>query len=53
VNEDYRDILVALVKQEARFLVVGAHALAVHGYPRATVDLDLWIETTAENARRV
>lgn len=53
MNEDYRDILVALVKQEARFLVVGAHALAVHGYPRATVDLDLWIETTAENARRV
>jgi predicted nucleotidyltransferase len=53
VNEDYHDILAALVEQEARFLVVGAHALAAHGYPRATVDIDLWIESTPENARRV
>jgi Nucleotidyltransferase of unknown function (DUF6036) len=36
-----------------RFLVVGAHALAAHGYPRATVDIDIWIEATRENARRV
>lgn len=53
MNEDYRDILSALVEQDARFLVVGAHALAVHGYPRATVDLDILIESTPENARRV
>ena len=53
MNEDYRDILVALVEQEARFLVVGAHALAVHGYPRATVDIDIWIEASSENAQRV
>jgi hypothetical protein len=53
MNEDYRDILIALVAQDARFIVVGAHALAVHGYPRATVDLDIWIQSTPENARRV
>jgi hypothetical protein len=53
VNEDYRDILEALVRNQARFLVVGAHALAAHGYPRATVDLDLWIDASAENARIV
>lgn len=53
MNKDYHDILSALVAQNARFLVVGAHALAAHGYPRATVDLDLWIEPTPENARRV
>ena len=53
MNEDYRDILVALVEQDARFLVVGAHALAVHGYPRATVDLDIWIDASPENAQRV
>lgn len=53
MNQDYRDILAALVAQQARFLVVGAHALAVHGYPRATVDLDLWIDATPENAQRV
>jgi hypothetical protein len=53
VNQDYHDILAALVAQQARFLVVGAHALAAHGYPRATVDLDLWIDPTPANARQV
>lgn len=40
-NEDYHDILGALVAKNVRFLVVGAHALAAHGYPRATVDIDI------------
>jgi hypothetical protein len=53
LNEDYRDILSALVASGARFLVVGAHALAVHGYPRSTVDLDIWVARTTENAERV
>ena len=53
VNEDYRDLLEALIRNGARFLVVGAHALAAHGYPRATVDIDLWISASPENASRV
>jgi hypothetical protein len=53
VNEDYRDILTALIRHEARFLLVGAHALAVYGYPRATVDIDIWIDPSPENAERV
>ena len=40
MNEDFRDLLVALVRAGARFLVVGAHAMALHGIPRATGDLD-------------
>jgi hypothetical protein len=53
VNEDFRDLLAALLAEGARFLVVGAHALAVHGIPRATGGLDVWIAADAENARRV
>jgi hypothetical protein len=53
VNKDYRDVLTALVAQNARFLIVGAHALAAHGYPRATVDIDIWIDATSQNARHV
>ena len=53
MNEDYRDVLAALVAGRARFLIVGAHALAVHGYPRATVDIDIWIDPSPENASRV
>jgi hypothetical protein len=52
-NQDYHDILAALVANNARFLVVGAHALGAHGLPRATVDLDIWIDRTPENAARV
>ena len=53
MNEDYHDLLAALVARGARFMVVGAHALAVHGYPRATVDIDVWIDPSADNARQV
>lgn len=53
MNEDFLDFLRALVGAGARFLVVGAHALAVHGVPRATGDLDVWIDATPENASRV
>lgn len=53
MNEDFRDLIRALSDAEARFLVVGAYAVSVHAEPRATGDLDLWVESTAENARRV
>jgi hypothetical protein len=53
VNEDFRDLLAALLSEGARFLVVGAHALAVHGIPRATGDLDIWITGEAGNSGRV
>ena len=46
-------MLAELRRAEARFLVVGAHALAAHGVPRATVDLDVWIDASPENVRRV
>jgi len=53
VVEDFRDLLVELLRADARFLIVGAHALGVHGVPRATVDLDVWIDPAPENARRI
>jgi hypothetical protein len=53
VVEDFRDLLAALVAANVRFLVVGAHALGVHGVPRATVDLDIWVETSPDNAQRI
>jgi hypothetical protein len=49
---DFRDLLRAFVDHEVRFLVVGAYALAIHGHPRATGDLDVWVDPDAENARR-
>jgi hypothetical protein len=40
VAEDLRDLLQAFTDHEVRFLIVGGYALAVHGYPRATGDLE-------------
>lgn len=53
VNDDWRDLLIALRRAEARFLVVGAHVMAVHGVPRGTQDLDVWVDRAADNAERV
>jgi hypothetical protein len=53
VNPDFRDMLSALCDAGADFLVIGACALAAHGFPRATGDLDLWVRPTPENAERV
>lgn len=53
MNQDFLDLLRAFADAEVRFLVVGAYALGLHGRPRATGDLDLWVEPTAENAGRV
>lgn len=41
LNEDFEDILRALAEAEVEFLIVGAYALAVHGVPRATGDIDI------------
>ncbi len=50
---DFRDLLRAFVESEVRFLVVGAHALAAHGVPRVTGDLDLWVQADTPNAERI
>ena len=53
MTDDFRDLLAAFVDSDVRFLVVGAHALAAHGVPRVTGDLDVWVEPMPENAQRV
>jgi hypothetical protein len=53
LNSDFRDILSAFCEEKVEFMLVGAYAVAAHGLPRATGDIDLWIRTTAENADRV
>ena len=52
LNPDFRDMLSAFSDQRVEYLLVGGYALAAHGLPRATGDLDLWIRPTPENARR-
>ncbi len=53
LNPDFRDILSAFYDEQVEFMIVGAYALAFHGFPRATGDIDLWIHLSDENAHRV
>ena len=53
LNPDYRDMLLQLNEEKAEYLIVGAYALAAHGLPRATGDIDLWVRPVAENAEKV
>jgi hypothetical protein len=53
MNQYFIEMLSALFAAGAEFMVVGAHALAAHGLPRATGDLDIFVRATPENARRV
>jgi hypothetical protein len=53
MNQDFVDLLRAFVAHDVRFLIVGAYALALHGRPRATGDLDVWVDAAPDNAPRV
>ncbi len=53
LNQDFKEILSAFSEEKVEFLVVGAYAMAFHGYVRATGDIDLWIRISDENAERV
>lgn len=53
MSPDFLDLLRALSGADVRFLVVGAYAVGVHGRPRATKDLDVWVEASADNAPKV
>lgn len=53
MNQDFKEFLLSLTDSGARYLVVGGYAVAAHGHPRYTKDIDVWIDRTPENAARV
>ncbi len=53
LNENFRDILSAFDAENVEYLLVGAYAMAAYGCPRATGDIDFWVNPSAANASRV
>ena len=53
LNKDYKEMLQILLNNKVRFLVVGAYAMGVYGYPRATGDIDIWVEASSENSEKI
>lgn len=50
LNQDFKEFIISLNENLVRYLVIGGYAVALHGYPRYTKDIDIWIEPTPENA---
>jgi len=53
LNPDFKEMLSCLKEEEVDFIVVGAYALAAHGFPRATGDIDIWVRNSFGNAQKI
>ena len=53
LSKDFREFIELLNEHNVRYLVVGGYAVAFHGHPRYTKDIDIWIELSAENAENI
>ena len=51
--DDFRDFLKLLNDHRIRYLLIGGYAVGLHGYPRATGDLDIWVDSQPENSERL
>jgi hypothetical protein len=53
LNQDFREFIRSLNDNGVRYLVIGGYAVAFHGHPRYTKDIDIWIGTDVENATKI
>ncbi|MEB3272714.1 MAG: DUF6036 family nucleotidyltransferase, partial [Prochlorothrix sp.] len=53
LNTDFLDFLALLNQHQVHYLIVGGYAVAVHGHPRYTKDIDIWLEISPENAQNL
>jgi hypothetical protein len=53
INKDFREFIRCLKDHNVEYLIVGGYAVALHGHPRYTKDLDVWINISANNAGKI
>lgn len=52
-SQDFKEFVALLVSHKVEYLVVGGYAVGIHGHPRYTGDLDIWLNPTEENAEKI
>ena len=52
-SQDFREFIELLIKHKAEYLIVGGYAVGIHGHPRYTGDLDIWLNPSPENAQLI
>jgi hypothetical protein len=53
LNQDFKEFIQLLNANQVKYLVIGGYAVAIHGHPRYTKDIDIWIETSPENSQKL
>ena len=53
LNQDFKEFIQSLNNNKVRYLVIGGYAVAFHGHPRYTKDIDIWIDCVEENAAKM
>lgn len=53
LNQDFREFVELLIKHEVQYLITGGYAVGVYGHPRYTGDIDIWVGTSSENAKKL
>lgn len=53
LSQDFKEFVELLLKHKVEYLIVGGYAVSVHGHPRFTGDLDIWLNPTTENAAKI
>lgn len=53
LNQDFREFIQLLNDNQVNYLVIGGYAVAIHGHPRYTKDIDIWIEISEENSQKI
>jgi hypothetical protein len=53
LNQDFKEFIQLLNENQVKYLVICGYAVAIHGHPRYTKDIDIWIEISKENAEKL
>ncbi len=53
LNQDFKEFIQLLNANQVKYLVIGGYAVAIHGHPRYTKDIDIWIEISEDNANKL
>lgn len=53
LNKDFREFIQSFEKNKVEYILVGGFAVILHGYPRTTGDIDLWVNRTKDNYKKI
>jgi hypothetical protein len=52
-NRDFKEFIELLNNNQVKYLVIGGYAVAIHGHPRYTKDIDIWVEMSLRNSQKI